>query len=119
MAENTDVGTLREKVIERTCHLTCVYIDSILLVLITVSNVTVGHFLDRLNATGFDNFVLLCLRVVLGLYTVVPMCVWFYKDVGVLIKNANRDIAAAGVPRIPDSMRATHTTVTVDAEADK
>ena len=117
MIENGDVSFLRERVRERLRHLACAFLDSLFLASWAVSNVLFGHFVERLNLTGSDHVVLICFHIIFGIYTVAPVCVWIYKDLGIMIVQANSDIAAAREAGVALSIRSTCNSTAVDTEA--
>ena len=100
MGAAADVGTVRAKANEMTRHLVCAFLDSLFLALWAVPNVYIGRFIEGLHVTGIDAVVLRCLQILFGVSTLAPICIWIYKDIRIMIKHANQEIQAAGMPPI-------------------
>jgi hypothetical protein len=98
MAASGDVGFVRAKASEMTRHLVCVFLDSLFLGLWAAPNVYLGRWLESLQPIGIEEIVLRSLQVFFGVYTLAPICISIYKDIRIMIKRANRDIQAAGIP---------------------
>jgi hypothetical protein len=119
MAENPDVGYVQAKASEMTRHLACAFLDSLFLGLWAIPNVYIGRFIEHLHLTGIDEIVLRSLQVLFGLSTLAPICIWIYKDIRIMIKKANRDIAEAGIVPIAVVTPASGSAITAGPEVPK
>ncbi len=117
MGKFAEVGIIRAKASEMTQHLVCAFLDSLFLALWAAPNVYIGRFIEGLRVTGIDEAVLRSLQVLFGISTLAPICIWMYKDIRIMIKHANRDIALAGMQPIAVPAQATGSVIVGGSEA--
>jgi hypothetical protein len=96
--ETDGPGTIGAKAKEMVQHLTRVLLDSMFLGFWAFPNLYVGKFVESLHFAGIDQIVVGCLRVLFGVSTLAPICIWTYKDARIMFIRADQEIKASRIP---------------------
>jgi len=75
---------IEEKARSRWILFLSVLIDSLFLVLWVVVHYFVGLFIERIELSGIDKWVLEAFRIIFSLSTLIPVILFFYEDISIM-----------------------------------
>ena len=92
MNEEDGLSDPKRELRHRGKHIICIVIDAVYLCLWALVQCLVKHIVDRLELSGIDQWVLRTFQVIFAVSTLVPVIIYIYVDIRVMIIRAGRQL---------------------------
>ena len=85
-------GSPKREFRRRGKQIICIVIDAVFLCLWAVVQCLVKILIERLELSGIERWVLLTFQVIFAVSTIVPVIIYIYVDIKVMVNRAARQI---------------------------
>lgn len=92
MNEESSLKIPKREFRRRGKQIICIFIDAVYLCLWAVIQFLVRLLIERLELSGIDRWILLTFQAVFAVSTIVPIAIYIYMDIKIMIFKAVRQI---------------------------